>query len=173
MMLFIAIGRVPTAWTRLPGVRAIVADELGRWQLGGRRDAFAWVGSILAWTIHGVPSEFKDEDPNDTINIGWRQPGILAIVSEYMVVGLHTIFVPILSLTYYTHNFLRLSPFIYADNTPKNGTIMRVTRPIYLICRSGGGTRIITVPLGNCAGRLRSNLIVNQSLGCDDILGFG
>jgi hypothetical protein len=28
------------------------------------------------------PSWFKDEDPNDTINIGWGQPGILAIVSQ-------------------------------------------------------------------------------------------
>jgi hypothetical protein len=29
------------------------------------------------------PSWFKDEDPNDTINIGWGQPGILAIVSIF------------------------------------------------------------------------------------------
>ena len=53
MMLVIAIGQVATAWTRVPGVRAMVADELGRWQLRGRGDAFAWVGSIRAWTEHG------------------------------------------------------------------------------------------------------------------------
>jgi hypothetical protein len=33
-------------------------------------------GPNMVW-----PSWFKDEDPNDTINIGSGQPGILAIVS--------------------------------------------------------------------------------------------
>jgi hypothetical protein len=54
MRLCIARGRVPTAWARVPGVRAIGADELGRRQVFGPRDAFAWIGSIRAWTEHGM-----------------------------------------------------------------------------------------------------------------------
>jgi hypothetical protein len=52
MSLLVPVGRVPTARTRLPRVSATELDDLGRRQVCDRRDAFAWVGSILAWTEH-------------------------------------------------------------------------------------------------------------------------
>src|SRR5919201_1893819 len=52
MRLLVPIGRVPTARTRLPDIVATVGDDLGRRQVGGRRDPFARVGSVLTWTEH-------------------------------------------------------------------------------------------------------------------------
>src|SRR5918999_1345747 len=54
MSLLVAIGRVTTAWARLPRGVATVPDDLGRWQVCNRRDALTWVGSILTWTEHRV-----------------------------------------------------------------------------------------------------------------------
>jgi hypothetical protein len=54
MRLLVLIGRVSTARTRMPVVVATVWDNLGRRQIGGRRDPFARVGSVLTWTEHRV-----------------------------------------------------------------------------------------------------------------------
>jgi putative transposase len=52
--LLVPIGRVTTAWTWLPEVVATVEDDLGLWQVCGRGDPGAWVGSVLPWTEHRV-----------------------------------------------------------------------------------------------------------------------
>jgi hypothetical protein len=54
MRLLVSISRVSTARTRMPDVVATVGDDLGRRQVGGRRDPFARVGSVLTWTEHRV-----------------------------------------------------------------------------------------------------------------------
>src|SRR5215468_6581764 len=54
MSLLVPIGRVTTTRARLPDVVATIGDDLGRWQVCGRGDPGAWVGSILTWTEHRV-----------------------------------------------------------------------------------------------------------------------
>src|SRR6266478_5411782 len=54
MRLLVPVSRVTTAWTRLPDVVSTVRDDLGLWQVCGRRDPFAWVGAVLSWTEHRV-----------------------------------------------------------------------------------------------------------------------
>src|SRR5918997_5613428 len=54
MRLLVPVGRVTTARTQLPDVVATVGDDLGRRQVGGRGDPFAWVGSVRTWTEHRV-----------------------------------------------------------------------------------------------------------------------
>src|SRR5215470_18977011 len=54
MRLLVPIGRVPTAWTRLPEVVATVGDDLGLGQVCGCDDPGAWVGAVLPWTKHRV-----------------------------------------------------------------------------------------------------------------------
>src|SRR3989442_13006209 len=54
MRLFVPIGRVTTARTRLPYVVATIRDDLGLRQGCGHRDPFARVGAVCTWTEHRV-----------------------------------------------------------------------------------------------------------------------
>src|SRR4029453_54267 len=54
LVLFVAIGLVPTTRTRLPEVVATVGDDLGLGQVCGWGDPSAGVGAILTWTEHRV-----------------------------------------------------------------------------------------------------------------------
>src|SRR5215831_1767609 len=54
LRLLVAIGRVTTTRARLPEVVATVGDDLGLWQVSGRRDPFARVASVRTWTEHCV-----------------------------------------------------------------------------------------------------------------------
>src|SRR5260370_13313874 len=51
--LLVPIGRVTTAWTRLPRVVATIGDDLWRWQVCNRCNPFGGIGSIGTWTKHG------------------------------------------------------------------------------------------------------------------------
>ena len=51
--LLVPIGRVTTAWTRLPLVVATLGDGLWRWQVCNRGNPFGGIGSICTRTKHG------------------------------------------------------------------------------------------------------------------------